>query len=119
MQELENPRPPFYVSITALRIGSPMLVPLFWWHTLRAARQARVAEGNLSVDQRRIGDAWHTLSVWRDRAAMLSYVQSGAHRTAVRGYPWAAMGRVAGFAAHAVPGWREVPDLLRRQGRAL
>ena len=110
---------PVYVSITALRVGSPFLLPVFWWHTLRAVRQARAAQGNLSVDLRRIGDAWHTLTVWRDRAAMLGYVQSGAHLRAMRDYPWASNGTVAGFPAEAAPGWGEVPALLSRHGRAL
>ena len=108
-----------HVSITALRVGSPILLPLFWWHTLRAARQARTAEGNLSFDLRRLDGAYHTLSVWRDRAAMLAYVRSGAHRVAVLGFPWNAMGRVAGFEADTAPAWDDVPDLLFQYGRAL
>lgn len=115
----DPPRSRVHVSITALRVPSPMMLPLFWWHTLHAARAARAADGNLSVDLRRIGDAWHTMSVWRDRAAMLAFVRSGAHRTATERFPWASHGRVAGFTAPGAPDWRDVPDLLRNHGRTL
>lgn len=109
--------PALHVSLTALRVDNPLRLPLFWWHTIRSMRQARSAPGNLLVDARYINGAYHTLSLWTSRSAMMTFLRSGAHREAMARFPSASMGRVAGFQAGKAPGWAEVPELLRKWGR--
>jgi hypothetical protein len=106
-----------HVSITALRVAGPLLRPRFWWHTLRTLRRARAAPGNLSVSARRIGGLHCTVTVWADRAAMLSFLRGRAHRAAMARYPFAGSGRVAGYAALAAPDWADVPAILQSMGR--
>ena len=109
--------PEVYVSIVSLRLRSPLLLPRFWWFTLRSLRQARKAEGNLSAQINRIDGAYHSLTVWRDRAAMLAFMRHGAHAQAMRGFPWSGQGRVAGFSGAHAPAWADVPAIMRSRGR--
>jgi hypothetical protein len=109
--------PSLHVSITALRVDNPLRLPAFWWHTFRSIRQARTAPGNLLVAMRFMNGAYHTLTVWENRAAMVHFMRSGAHRRAMADLPSTSMGRVAGFAAERAPDWADVPALLGIRGR--
>jgi heme-degrading monooxygenase HmoA len=95
-----------YVSVTGFR-PKPGLARLarFWWHTLRAARQARTAPGNLRVMLRPVNDIYHTLTVWTDEASMRAYVRSDAHRRAMMNFRDLGGGRTLGFVADADPDW--------------
>jgi quinol monooxygenase YgiN len=79
--------------------------------------QAQAAEGSLSVEARRIAGVYYTVSLWRDRAAMLVYMRQGAHLKAMEAFSRIATGQVAGFTAVQAPGWTDVPGLLRDKGR--
>jgi hypothetical protein len=49
--------------------------------SLRAVRQAKLADGSLAVSVLRDADrAFWTRTVWRDEAAMRSFMRSGVHR---------------------------------------
>ncbi|MES2097340.1 MAG: hypothetical protein V4459_11345 [Pseudomonadota bacterium] len=82
-------------------------------------RQAQRAPGNLSVDVRTIAGTHHTLSLWENRAAMRAYLGAGAHRRAMRASRSIGRGAVYGYESDAAPAWSELPDLLRRHGRAI
>lgn len=109
----------YHVSITGLRLRHAGLAPVFWWHAVSSMAQARAAEGNLSAQARRIDGVHHTVSVWRDREAMLAYLRSGPHLRAMRLFPRIATGRVAGFVAATAPDWGSVPAILQARGRAV
>jgi hypothetical protein len=100
-----------YVSITGLRLKSPLYAPLFWWHAIPSMVQAKGADGNISADARTINGVKHTLTVWRDQAAMRAYLVSGAHGAAMRQFHRMATGHTFGFLAEAAPGWDEVHRL--------
>ncbi|MEJ1935079.1 antibiotic biosynthesis monooxygenase, partial [Nostoc sp. NIES-2111] len=100
-----------YVSITGFRVHSAWQQPRFWWLTLRAARQARSAPGNLATSLRSSDGVYHTMTVWSDRAAMLAYLAAGAHREAMRAYHSLGSGKTLGFTAAEAPGW---PEALAR-----
>jgi quinol monooxygenase YgiN len=106
-----------HVSITGLRLKSVWAAPLFWWHAIASMRQAQAAPGCLRVEARTIDGVAHTLSVWQDRAAMIAFVRSGAHRRAIRAFDRIATGMTLGFETERVPDWSEVPELLRARGR--
>ena len=108
-----------HVSITGLRLRHPVFAPVFWWHAVRSMAQAQAAEGNLSVASRRIAGVHYTMSLWRDRAAMLVYMRRGAHRQAMAASTRIATGQVAGFPVLALPDWTDVPDLLNGKGRSV
>ena len=93
-----------YVSVTGFRVKSALQWPRFWWLTLRSAAQARSAPGNLSTSLRAADGVYHTLTVWTDRAAMLAYLTTGAHREAMRANRSLGGGRTVGFEADAAPG---------------
>ncbi len=73
------------VSVTRLRIRSPWYLPAFFFHTLRATRQARAARGNSAVrllpDDHR---AFWTCTLWSDLEAMRAYVSAGSHRKSMK-----------------------------------
>jgi hypothetical protein len=70
-----------FVSITRLRVRSWRYLPMFLFQSIRAARQAKRAAGSLAVLVLRDADrAFWTRTVWRDEAAMRSFMQSGVHR---------------------------------------
>ena len=72
------------VSITRLRLRKARFLPGFAWFALRAARQARKSDGNLST--RTIKDrglTFWTITVWRDAAAMRAFRNVGSHQAAM------------------------------------
>ncbi|GAB5470371.1 MAG: hypothetical protein Kilf2KO_34010 [Rhodospirillales bacterium] len=106
-----------YVSITGLRLKSPLYLPRFWWHATRAMAQAKAAEGNLRAEAKTVAGLHHTLSVWTDEAAMRAYLTAGAHRRALRAFPAMADGAVLGWETDQVPGWSDIPEIWRSRGR--
>jgi hypothetical protein len=70
-----------FVSITRLQVRSWRYLPGFLIQSFRAARRAKLAAGNLAVSVLRDTDrAFWTRTVWRDEAAMRSFMRSGVHR---------------------------------------
>ena len=67
-----------FVSVTRLRVRSWRYLPGFVIQSLRAVRQAKLADGSLAVSVLRDADcAFWTRTVWRDEAAMRSFMRSG------------------------------------------
>ena len=106
-----------YVSITGLVLKKPWHVFVFYFHAIRAMRQARRACGNLCAENRTINGVHHTLSVWETKTAMHDFLYSGAHKRAIDATPSFATGKTLGFVTDTVPGWDEVQDLWRKRGR--
>ena len=70
-----------FVSITRLRVRSWRYLPGFLLQSVRAARQAKGAPGNLSVSLLRdVELAFWTRTVWSDETAMRGFMLSGTHR---------------------------------------
>lgn len=111
------PQGPVYISITGLELKAQRHALRFWWHAIRSMMQARAAEGNLYAETKTIHGVHHTLSIWRDRKAMLAYLRSGAHRKALRVFPSIATGKVIGFETDNPPDWSEVHEIWKEQGR--
>lgn len=109
--------PHVYVSITGLQVRRFWHVPTFWRHAIRSMAQARKAPGNISAQARTINGVHHTLSVWTDKAAMRTYLSTGAHLDAMRLFPKIATGKVIGYATTNIPDWSEVHAIWVAQGR--
>jgi hypothetical protein len=103
-----------FVSITRLRVRSWRYLPLFLLQSVRAARQAKGAPGNLSVSLLRDAEfAFWTRTVWNDETAMRGFMLSGTHRRVMpRLLQWCDEAAVA----HWVQESSEPPSGRRRTG---
>jgi hypothetical protein len=108
-----------YVSITGLQVRRVWHIPSFWSHAMKSMVQARSAPGNISADARTISGVHHTLSVWTDKDAMLTYLTAGPHLEAMRLFPSIATGKVVGYLAPQAPDWSEVHAIWLGRGRVV
>jgi hypothetical protein len=110
-----------FVSITRLRVRSWRYLPQFVFQSFRAARQAKRAAGSLAVSVLRDADrAFWTRTVWRDEAAMRSFMQSGVHRRMMARLPeWCDEAAVVHWVqdANEPPSWAEAHRRLQKKGR--
>ena len=70
------------IVVTRLRLKDPALLDDFFTDAVAALEQAQKSDGNLGVDA--LGDAnnaWWTVTSWRERRQMHSYVRSEPHQT--------------------------------------
>jgi heme-degrading monooxygenase HmoA len=110
-----------FVSITRLRVRRWRYLPQILIQSFRAARQAKRAAGNLAVSVLRDADrAFWTRTVWRDEAAMRSFMQSDVHRRIMARLPeWCDEAAVVHWVQEAdePPSWREAYRRLQKEGR--
>ena len=97
-----------YVSMTGFRPAGLLRFPAFFWRTWTSLSQARRASGNLDVKARVVEGTYHTMTVWTDEASMRSFVQSGAHRRAMRNFRALGSGKTLGYRCAGVPDWHTV-----------
>jgi len=109
------------ISVTRFRSRSVVFLPLFALHANRSMSQARKADGLLSgAVQRQTDGSFWTMTVWRDERAMLAYVASGAHRSAMPHLrDWAVEASIVRWVADgpALPTWHEAASRMREEGR--
>lgn len=79
-------------------------------------QQAKAASGNLGAERQYIDGVYHTLTLWKNRPAMLVYLRSGAHLKAMKAFPKIGTGYAFGFEASTPPAWNDVPSLWRAEG---
>jgi heme-degrading monooxygenase HmoA len=110
-----------FVSITRLRVRRWRYLPGFLIQSIRAARQAKRAPGSLSVSVLRDADrAFWTRTVWRDEAAMRSFMRSGVHRRIMARLPeWCDEAALVHWVqdGEAAPSWAEAHRRLQEEGR--
>ena len=110
-----------FVSITRLRVRRWRYQPQFLFQSFRAPRQAKFAAGSLSVSVLRDADrAFWTRTVWRDEAAMRSFMESDVHRRIMARLPeWCDEAAVAHWVqdAEEPPSWAEAHRRLQKEGR--
>jgi heme-degrading monooxygenase HmoA len=110
-----------FVSITRLRVRSWRYLPAFLVQSLRSARQAKAAPGNLAVSLLRDADlAFWTRTLWIDEAAMRAFMVSGVHGHVMpRLLHWCDEAAVAHWTQESVapPTWPEAHRRLRQDGR--
>jgi hypothetical protein len=110
-----------FVSITRLRVRVWRYLPGFVIQSLRAARQAKFADGSLAVSVLRDADrAFWTRTVWRDEACMRSFMRSGVHRRIMAQLPeWCDEAALTHWVqdANEPPPWPEAHRRLQQEGR--
>ncbi len=94
---------------------------MFLVHSLRAARQAKAAPGNLAVSLLRdTGLAFWTCTLWSDEAAMRAFTLAGVHRRAMpRLQQWCDEAALAHWMQESrkPPSWAEAYRRLQQEGR--
>ncbi|WAL61187.1 DUF3291 domain-containing protein [Thermocoleostomius sinensis] len=110
-----------FVSVTRLRLRSPLYLPAFFTHAVSSFRQAKQATGNLQTTIRRQGiRVFWTLTVWHDEASMRAYMTSGSHRQAMpKLAQWCDEASVTHWQQESaeLPSWQEAEQHLRQFGR--
>jgi len=110
-----------FVSITRLRVRSWRYLPGFLLQSVRAARQAKGAPGNLSVSLLRDAElAFWTRTVWSDETAMRGFMLSGTHRRVMpRLLQWCDEAALVHWIQESSqpPSWAEAHRRLQQDGR--
>lgn len=110
-----------FVSITRLRLRSPLYLPLFFRHAVPSARQSVTAPGNLvTKTQAQGGTIFWTMTVWEDEASMRRYMTSGPHRKAMpKLAQWCDEASTVHWTQEEVelPAWEEIQHRMMTQGR--
>lgn len=109
--------PEYYISITGLKVKSPWLLPTFFYYAIPSSIQARSAPGNIDLQTTYIQGIHHTLSVWKDKKSMLTYLRQGAHLKAMKAFVTiAAFGKIYGYESDTIPTWPEARRIWESQG---
>jgi hypothetical protein len=109
------------VSITRLRVRSFRYLPSFLLGSLRAAREAKHASGNLAVSV--LSDAhlaFWTRTLWTDERSMRAFMFAPAHRRVMpKLLLWCDEAAVAHWLQDSPepPSWQEVHRRLQQEGR--
>jgi quinol monooxygenase YgiN len=110
-----------FISVTRLRVRSVFYLPQFIWYTLRSQRQVTRAEGFLAGRlMRDPGNAFWTVTAWKDEAAMRAYRGSGAHMKAMpKLLDWCDEASIAHWEQDGaeLPAWSEAHRRMVAEGR--
>jgi hypothetical protein len=110
-----------FVSVTRLRLKSPLLQIPFVYYSVRSMLQIRRAPGNLAW--RTLKDAnlaFWTLTAWRDEASMRAFMVSGAHKHAMKKFlDWCDEGSIAHWTQDSdkLPDWESAWQRMVNEGR--
>lgn len=109
------------ISVTRLRIRSWLYFPAFFLNSMRSAKQAAVAPGNLAVRLLRDRDkAFWTMTAWSSDAEMKSFMHAGAHGAAMRKLlDWCDEAAVTHWTQENtnLPTWEDGHKRLQQEGR--
>jgi heme-degrading monooxygenase HmoA len=109
------------VAVTRLRVRSWFYLPAFIIRSLRIARQAKSAPGNLGVqflNDRR--NAFWTSTSWESQAAMRAFMLAPPHGPAMRKLlEWCDEAALVHWSQPGpeLPGWTEAHQRMQREGR--
>jgi hypothetical protein len=109
------------VSITRLRVRSFRYLPAFLLGSLRAAREAKRAPGNLGVSV--LSDshlAFWTRTLWTDERSMRAFMLAPAHRAVMpKLLQWCDEAAVGHWLQESFepPSWQDVHRRLQSDGR--
>ena len=109
------------VSITRLRVRSLRYLPAFLLGSLRSAREAKNASGNLAVSVLSdVNLAFWTRTLWIDERSMRAFMFAPAHRRVMpKLLEWCDEAAVAHWLQDSLepPSWPEVHRRLHQEGR--
>lgn len=109
------------IAITRLRVRGRRFLPAFFVQTLRAAIQARRAQGNLAVTVLRDAQrTFWTRTAWTDESAMRLYLAADPHRRIMRSLAsWCDEASVVHWIQPSAqpPSWSEAHRRMQGEGR--
>lgn len=109
------------ISVTRLRICSWLYFPVFVLNSLRSAKQAAAAQGNLAVRLLRDREkTFWTMTAWSNEAEMKTFMSAGAHGTVMRKLlDWCDEAALAHWTQESatLPTWEEGHRRLQQEGR--
>ena len=110
-----------FVSITRLRVRSWLYLPAFVVQTLRIARQAARADGNLAVkllrDRR---NTFWTSTTWSSEASAKAFMHAKPHGPTMRSLlNWCDEAALVNWtqAGEELPSWEEPHKRIQQEGR--
>jgi heme-degrading monooxygenase HmoA len=110
-----------FISLTRLRVRLWRYLPPFVWQSLKAAGQAKRADGflggKLLIEAK---NTFWTVTAWKDEAAMRAYRNAGAHgKVMPRLLEWSDEASVAHWIQDdsEIPGWHELHQRMVDEGR--
>ncbi|BAY47412.1 hypothetical protein SAMD00079811_50300 [Scytonema sp. HK-05] len=109
-----------FLSATRARVRRPLYQLPFLLHTILSTFQLNRASGKLSAKFRWRPNEFWTLSAWQDKASMLTYRNTGAHR---RPMPKLTLWCDEASFVHwhqesaELPNWQAVEQRMMEQGR--
>jgi len=106
-----------YVSITGLKVKNIFKSFHFWRHAIPSKNQAERSEGLIFLDLKQTNDYHHTLSVWKNREAMVAYRDSKSHLGAMKVFRKIATGKVFSYDSDFIPTWEQALELWDKNGR--
>jgi hypothetical protein len=107
----------FYISITGLKTKWGLSFLLFWRHAIPSKIQGEKALGLISLDLKYVKPYHHTLSVWKDKEAMMLYRRSGPHLKAMKIFKKIATGKLYGYESTSAPTWNEAVNIWNEKAR--
>ena len=73
-----------FVSVTRIRLRTPLFLPAFLWQSYKLIAQAKKSAGNMGVRFRKTkGITFWTLTGWKDEAAVKIFRNAMPHRGAM------------------------------------
>jgi hypothetical protein len=109
------------ISVTRLRVRSFRFMPGFVFYTLRSARQAKRATGNLGLGLLRDAkNTFWTRTAWRDEAAMRAFMTAMPHlRAMAKLVNWCDEASVVHWVQEGadLPDWHEAHGRMVAEGR--
>ena len=96
-----------YVSVTGLKPKGLIGWIRFWTLTIPASKEAQKADGILHCAFNSRNGYQHTLTVWKSKEHMMSYLTSPAHLKAMKNFSKIGSGKVYGYEAKSIPSWEK------------
>ena len=106
-----------YVSITGLKPKGLIGWIRFWKLTIPASKDAQKADGILHCAFNSRHGYQHTLTVWKSKKHMMSYLTSSAHLKAMKKFSKIGSGKVYGYEANSIPSWEKALVKWNKNGR--
>jgi hypothetical protein len=114
---MEENTSPVYVSITGLKVKNIFSSFIFWRHAIPSKTQAEKSNGLVLLELKRVGSYHFTITVWKNREAMIAYRNSGAHLAAMTAFRKIATGKIYGYETRSIPTWEEALRLWDENAR--
>ena len=94
-----------YVSVTGLKPKGLIGWIRFWTLTIPASKDAQQADGILYCAFNSRNGYQHTLTVWKSKEHMMSYLTSPANLKAMKKFSKIGSGKVYGYESNSIPSW--------------